>query len=220
VPGPRPAGREEPAALRLFIAVGLPEPTLRACSELLARVGGAPTTTGASSAVRWVRHEGLHLTLRFLGATPTHRVPELTRVTTEVAAAAGPFDVTLHGGGTFPDPRRPRVLWVGVTSGHDQLARLAGRLSSPLAELGWPPEDRPFRAHLTVARADGSPAAAHAAGQLIDAAADWRAAFRADHLTLYRSVLGHGPARYEPLVEAPLGAAPGNADLPHGRSER
>jgi 2'-5' RNA ligase len=169
-------------------------------------VAGAPTNERQYGQPRWVRVDGLHLTLRFLGATPDVRQDELAAVVKAAAEAVPPFRVSLSGGGAFPAPSRPRVLWVGITEGVPALERLAGRLSEGLLPLGWPPEDRPFKPHLTLARTDGVPGAAERAERLIEAAADLNAGWEADRLVLYKSVLGRGPARYEAVSEALLGA--------------
>ncbi len=189
--------------LRLFIAVPLPPDALETCRALVDGVRLGPAGRGA----RWVRTENLHLSLRFLGATPSGRAPAVKAAVHGAAAGHRGFEVRLAGAGAFPSPHRPRALWLGVERGTAELAALAGALESPLAALGWPPEDRPFRAHLTVARTDAASIAdgARTAAALLDAATGWAVTFRADRVVLYRSHLGGGPPRYEPLEEVALG---------------
>ena len=98
----------------------------------------------------------------------------------------------------------PRVLWVGIQAGAAQLGGLTARLSVELQRLGWPPDDRPFAPHLTLARTDGVAGAGEHARRLVDLAEDLRLNWVADRLVLYRSVLGRGPARYEAVAEAEL----------------
>ena len=74
----------------------------------------------------------------------------------------------------------------------------------PLVAAGWPPETRPFKAHLTLARSDGVPAGRAIAQSLIDEAAELRIASRIDRIGLYESLTGGGPARYEPVEVVPL----------------
>jgi 2'-5' RNA ligase len=102
--------------------------------------------------VRWVGWETLHVTLRFLGDTPEDRVPELVRAIGRALAPLPPARVSLGGLGVFPNPRRPSVVWAGITEGDDWLAMAHAALGTALAEIGIPPEDRPFRAHLTLGR--------------------------------------------------------------------
>jgi len=188
-------------AIRLFIAVPVPAPAVAACHSLIDSV----RAHAASRAVRWVRVDHLHLTLRFLGATAPDRVPGLTEAI-RAAAALPPFPVTLSGAGAFPSVARPRALWLGISDGVTELAQLGARLDAPLADLGWQPEGRPFRPHLTIARTDAVPIAegASIAAALTRAAASWQAAFEADRFVLYRSHLGRGAPRYEPMAEVAL----------------
>jgi 2'-5' RNA ligase len=191
----------EPAH-RLFVAVPVPPDALEACRTLIDGVRAGPAGRGA----RWVRTENLHLTLRFLGATPPERVPAIEAAVRAAAAGRAPFAVTLAAAGAFPSGGRPRALWLGIEAGADDLSAIASALAPPLAALGWPPEGRPFRSHLTVARTDAAPIAAGvaAAQALVAAAVAWRTAFMADRVVLYRSHLGGGPPRYEPVAEVAL----------------
>lgn len=196
-----------PGTSRLFIAVPVADEVRRAVGQLMEDVADAPIEERSYGQPRWVRVDGLHLTLRFLGATPDTRQSELAGVLHAAAEGVAPFVVSMNGGGAFPNASRPRVLWVGITDGATQLAELASRVLAELQRLGWPPEDRPFQAHLTLARTDGVAGAADKAQRLIELASDLRVTWRVDRLVLYRSVLGHGPARYESVAEAALNAA-------------
>lgn len=153
--------------------------------------------------IRWVRTDALHLTLRFLGSTPRDRIPALERALAAIGDRPA-FAVELRGAGGFPSPHRPRVLWIGLTRGVEPLTALADDVGRVLEPLGWAErEGRPFRAHLTVARTDAVPFAVGgaAAAALGEAARDVRIAFTADRVTLFRSILGRGPARYEVVAE-------------------
>lgn len=160
--------------------------------------------------VRWVRMDGLHLTLRFLGPIPDDRIPSVETAVFEAAGSSGPFEIRIDGAGGFPSAARPRALWLGVTEGADPLQQLARRLDDALAGAGWPKDGRPFRAHLTLARADGVKSGPDAARRLIAAADGFSATWHADRLVLFESHTGAGPARYEPLAEALLGRGPGS----------
>ncbi len=157
--------------------------------------------------LRWAVSENLHLTLRFLGATAPGRVPDVAAAAAAAAAAAPRFEVRLAGAGAFPSDARPRVVWLGIVAGVPQLRALAEMLGDELAARGWPRDERPFRAHLTLARADGVPGAGRGVAALAGAAASLQAAWTADRLVVYESELGHGPARYRPLATASLGGA-------------
>jgi 2'-5' RNA ligase len=187
---------------RLFVGVPIPADALAACAALLdgvrARHGGR--------GVRWVSTANLHLTLRFLGELPASREAALGEAVLAAAAGRTAFDVVLAGAGAFPGDRRPRAIWLGVERGAEELGEISRALDAALVLTGLPSDDRPFRPHLTVARTDaaGTSGSFAVAAALREAAEGWRVAFTADRVVLYRSHLGGGAPRYEPLVEAPL----------------
>ena len=208
---------ERPPTRRLFIAVPLPDEVRARVARL---VEGVEQTEGgerredvtasdgrrrARPGVRWVRMDGLHVTLRFLGATPEERLAPLQRTVEAVARRVNPFDVVLDGAGGFPSAARPRALWLGITVGTEQMRDLARELNEALAIEGWPAEERPFKSHLTLGRTDGVRSGPAAARRLIQAAEGFAAAWQADRIVLFESHTGGGPARYEPLVEARFG---------------
>jgi 2'-5' RNA ligase len=151
--------------------------------------------------VRWVRLDGLHLTLRFLGPTPEDRIPPTAAAIANVAAAvAGPIDLELRDSGVFPPVGRPRAIWIGIGEGASALAEVEKRLSDALLTVGWPPDDRPFRPHLTLARSDGVAAGSLVAARLAAAMEGRRIVGRAADLGLFESITGGGPARYVPVT--------------------
>ena len=194
---------DEPGTMRLFFAVPVPPAAREHVGELMRRVQAS--VGDGTARIRWVSVDGLHLTLRFLGPTPDDRRGPLEAGADALASADAPFEVTLAGGGAFPSLAQPRSLWVGIGAGADRLARLADGLTAAAGECGLVLDTRPFAPHLTIARTDGvrlGPAAAHA---LADAATGLDVRFTVDRVVLFRSLLGGGPARYEPLHEAVLG---------------
>jgi 2'-5' RNA ligase len=189
------------------VGVPLPDDAIAAVSDVVDAVRALPLPDGARD-VRWVRLDGLHLTLRFLGPTPEPRIaPTMTAVDAVASAARGPFDIELAGAGTFPPGRRPRTLWIGLTDGTEALAELAAATGSALLEAGWPEDGRPFKPHLTLARSDGVAAGALVAGRLRDAMADRHIRCTVDRLGLFESVTGGGPARYVPVTLRDLGSS-------------
>lgn len=131
--------------IRSFVAVALPEPNLAALERHLA------DCARAAPEYRWVEPDSLHLTLRFLGNVE----PEaLERVRAELASVrAAPFPMALDGRGTFGPRAAPRVVWLGVSAGLDACTALAKQVEAACQRAGLEPEDRPFRAHVTLARA-------------------------------------------------------------------
>jgi 2'-5' RNA ligase len=196
--------------VRLFFAVPLSAAARDAVTQVVERVRESVEGVRA----RWVRLDGLHLTLQFLGATPPEAVPELEAALAGVAAGSAPFEVVLQGAGAFPSSGRPRTLWVGLAAGGVGLSGLAEAIACEPRISPWMPhhpagpagaDHKPFNPHLTIARTDGVPGAARLARALQAEAATLQAPFMADRVVLYRSILGQGPSRYEPLAESPLG---------------
>jgi len=192
--------------------VPLPAAARAAIETLVASVRLAPEPAPGERRdprdVRWVRMDGLHVTLRFLGPTDPGRLDAARAAVESAATGFGAFEAGLAGAGAFPNLGRPRVLWLGLTRGLAPLNELTVRLATALAEHGWPHDDRPVRPHLTLARSDGVAAGSQVAGRLTAAAADFELAWTADRLVLFESQTGGGPARYVPLLEVPLGVPP------------
>lgn len=194
---PRWPGADLPGR-RIFIAAPLPALAAEEVAGIVARVRehGVP---GGGRDVRWVRLDGLHLTLRFLGPTLDDRVEAAIDAVQRAAAEAPGFDVELGGAGMFPPSGRPRALWLGLRTGEDELANLASRVDRALVDAGWPTESRPFRAHLTLARCDGVTAGATIGARLVEVAEEARIPGRIDRIGLFESLTGGGPARYQPV---------------------
>jgi 2'-5' RNA ligase len=190
---------EEP---RLFVAVPLSESARLAVAAVVDRIrAGEPEGRG----VRWVRLDGLHITLRFLGPTPEARVADVAGAVTAAAAGVAPFAVRIAGADAFPPTGRPRTLWMDLDRGVEELSALAQRLDDALAGAGWERERRPFRAHLTLARADGVRAGPATVAALKSAAAELAIESPIDRVVLFESVTGSGRARYLERAVVTLG---------------
>lgn len=190
---------EEP---RLFVAVPLSEAARLAVSAVVDQIrAGEPEGRG----VRWVRLDGLHLTLRFLGPTSEARVSAVAAAAAAAAARSVPFDIRISGADAFPPVGRPRTLWLDLDRGVDHLAALAARLDDALVDAGWERERRPFRAHLTLARADGVRAGPATVAALRAAAAELAIESPIERVVLYESITGSGRARYVERAATALG---------------
>ena len=192
---------EEP---RLFIAVPVPDDVAAVIADVVERVRAVATPAGGRD-VRWVRLDGLHITLRFLGPTPQDRVSAVAEATYSAAADTRPFDIVLGRAGTFPETRRPRALWIDILDGVADLDAAAQRVDAELRRRGWELDDRSFRGHLTLARADGVRAGSAIAARLKEAAEQLELRFTADRIVLFESITGGGRARYVPVGVASLG---------------
>ncbi len=131
--------------LRLFVAVTLPD----ALRERLARSQERLRATQAD--VSWVRPENIHLTLKFLGEIHSKLLGRIGPALQSAGRELPPFSVALAGLGAFGG-RSPRVIWAGLTEGHERLTDLADRVDVALGHVGVPKERRPFSAHATLGR--------------------------------------------------------------------
>lgn len=131
--------------MRLFVAANL-DNVLR--DEVHA---GAARLRDAAPGVAWVRRELLHMTLKFVGEQEASRVADFSRSLSALSAAAEPIDIRIHGYGAFPNFREPRVVWIGGDL-PPRLSALAAAVDEACAGYGVEPEQRPFRAHITLGR--------------------------------------------------------------------
>lgn len=189
--------------MRLFLALETPEP-LRA--EIWRRVD---SDRAALAGARWVRAEGVHLTLEFLGDVVDTAVGALLAGCRAACAGCIAFRTSLNGAGWFP-PRRPaRALWVGLEANPD-LLRLQERVAAAARcarGASAAPLSRPFHPHLTLARCD-PPWPRERARRFVDclaAVAGWP--FPVSEAVLMRSDLGRGGSRYQAIERFPLGGA-------------
>jgi RNA 2',3'-cyclic 3'-phosphodiesterase len=134
--------------MRLFFAVTLPEDLLSKIAEVQRGLRGGIEDDG----VRWTRPEQFHYTLKFLGEQPPQRAHKAIEVAASICEAQSPFELALGGVGAFPNTQRPSVLWLGAASGAAELVDLATRLDAALARQHFLRENKPPKAHLTLAR--------------------------------------------------------------------
>ncbi len=131
---------------RIFIAVELDTALHQAVVDTQTRL------EAAGAKVRWIRPGNLHFTLRFLGEITPAQVALAKVATREAVNGIAPFTISLRSLGAFPSFQRPQVVWIGVEEGAQELQALADRVQARLLHHRFPPEDRPFRPHLTLAR--------------------------------------------------------------------
>jgi 2'-5' RNA ligase len=115
-----------------------------------------PKVSDLGAAIRPVKPEGLHITLKFLGEIQETRVDAIYAAMEAAFSPFEPFEISLKGVGAFPSPRRPRVMWVGVEEGRETLIEMQAALEAQLSKLGFQKEKRRFHPHLTLARVKSS----------------------------------------------------------------
>lgn len=184
--------------MRLFAALPIPEPARSEMTGLLQhlRAGDWP--------VRWVHEDNVHLTLKFFGEVPPDRLDVIAEALQLAVPGTGPLALSLAEPGVFPNLRRPRVVWVGVTA-PPALELLQDRLERRAEAIGFAPEGTPYHAHLTLGRVrEGHRLPPRALEQLQDGYHP--VAFVVEQLVLYESAAGRGAPRYTPRVSLELAA--------------
>ena len=190
--------------LRLFVALEPPDAVRRRLAALAADLRRAAGL--AADTVRWVEAENVHLTLQFLGAVPQERLGDVVAAVRAAASSSRPLSLEVKGAGGFPNARRPRVVWAGVSGDAAALEALAADLGRRLGPLGFPPEERAFSAHLPLGRARDRRGAPGLGGALARAVEQAPAPWRAAEVVLFESHLSPRGPRYEAIARAPLGA--------------
>ncbi len=190
--------------MRLFVAVELPAEVRDVLASGLGRL------KRDQPPARWVRIEGMHLTLKFLAEQPEEVLAGLDREVPAALASLEPVRVQLGGGGFFPHDHRPRVAWVGGTA--PGLERWAAAVDGAAASLGVAGEARPFSLHLTLARLE-RPWGVQAVEHYLVQVGKWRfPEFEAREAVLFRSELGPAGAAYTALRRWPVGKRGGGGD--------
>ncbi|MFI5394868.1 MAG: RNA 2',3'-cyclic phosphodiesterase [Candidatus Binatia bacterium] len=196
-------GTEEGERVRSFIAVDLEEPVRAALRRLLDQAARLRCD------VRWVRGEGLHVTLKFLGWVEALRLEQVHSTLAAAVAGRPALRVRVRGLGAFPTLRRPRILWVGLESGG--LAELAACVETAMSRVGFEPEKRAFTPHITLGRVNGTRGWSRVEELFKAHMSDDFGASNVDAVTIYRSTLRPDGAVYTPLWTIPLS---GNKEMP------
>lgn len=132
---------------RTFIAIEFPEPLLTQVEKQRARLRGPI----GDELVRWVPTQNMHLTLKFIGNAAKPHVDFLKQLVAQCAESHSQFDLQLGGSGSFPNSKRPRVLWAGIHA-PAELAALQRSVEAGASRLGYEKESRAFSPHLTLGR--------------------------------------------------------------------
>lgn len=191
---------------RVFAALELPRENQDLLGETLAGLQAA----APAGAVRWVRPEAIHLTVKFYGDVEGARLPAVEAVLAEAARGEHPLRLRIQGLGVFPNARRPQVIWAGLEGDLDPLRDLQAKIEAGSAQLGFAPEGREFKPHLTLGRVNGGLRPSDHA-RLMEALKARRdaifGAFTVETLCLVRSDLRPAGSVYTTLYAAPLGDA-------------
>ena len=183
---------DEPLTERLFLGIALTDGVRHGLAAFLgAKAGPLPGKP--------VPPENWHLTLRFLGSTEEPARDRVLHFLDEHMLTL-PFVLGFDGLGAFARPARATVLWLGVNRGVEELSELASICEEAAQSAGFVPEDRPFHPHVTVSRLRPW----QDVRSLVETVPPFPLAQTVEEITVYRSVLGQGGARYEVVDEIEL----------------
>jgi 2'-5' RNA ligase len=186
--------------IRAFLAIELPEDILQAMSglqeKLKREIGGR---------ISWTRPQGQHLTLKFFGDISVEDVKNICTAVQKRIVSGQSLNLKIEKLGVFPDTRKPRVLWCGVTGDVEKLSVLQKQLENDFAGIGFPAEDRPFRPHLTLGRIKDSRGVSGISEALTKYSAFAAGEFICKELFLFQSKLSPQGATYTKLAEFALG---------------
>ena len=132
--------------LRTFLAVPIPEEVKskkNSFYSILENSGGK---------IQWVKNSNLHLTLKFIGHTPQSFIDEIRKVIGKIVTMNAPFNLFVNDTGCFPTPRRPRILWMGLSGELNPLFTLVHQIEEALDSMGFPKEGQDYSPHITLAR--------------------------------------------------------------------
>jgi 2'-5' RNA ligase len=186
---------------RLFIAIDISNSVRKVIGTIVTQLAASSPPT-----LHWVPVNNIHLTIKFLGKTPSIKIKEIEHTLNEVCSKFYPFKVEVGGLGAFPKLDHPRVIWAGVKICPD-LANLHMGIEKSMLTLGFAVENRPFSAHLTLSRVPAHflPDQLAAISQILKATkVNEIGAINVNSVNLFRSDLMSGGAIYTRLHSANL----------------
>lgn len=184
--------------LRCFIAIEVPEPIKRDIGELI------DILKKYNVDVKWVLHEKLHLTLKFLGNTPEVLLSKIRESLFNVVLSYEPFYIKICSTGVFPNRRHPRVIWVGVEDS-GILKKLIRDIEDSMALLGYQKEDKEFYPHLTLGRVRSQKGIANIINELDNFKGRDFGSINVESIKLMKSELKPKGAEYSCLYDIPFG---------------
>ncbi|MBN1912082.1 MAG: RNA 2',3'-cyclic phosphodiesterase [Pirellulales bacterium] len=187
--------------VRTFVAIPASADVRAAAGKLIEQL------RSASVDVKWVEPENLHVTVKFLGDVALKETARVCEAVQRAAAEVEPFDLTFGGVGAFPNPARPRTIWLGTTGDETSLLALHASVEKRLQKLGFRREARRFHAHLTLGRVRQFGPGLGQLSELLRQHAQTEAGRQSVcELVVFSSELTPSGPTYAPLGRAPLGA--------------
>jgi len=194
----------QPDHVRLFVACEMPDDAKEAIGEVIQTLKGKSGTD-----VRWIKAEGVHVTLKFLGEVPVKKLPAIKLAIQEAVVGHSPFELEFSNIGTFGGREGLRIMWVGIAGDVLRLEALVRAANAALAVVGFEPERRPFRPHLTLGRVKDEISTRRraeievAVGKMAVPGTGWRT----NQVSLMRSRFTPQGVQYDVLATFPLRVA-------------
>ena len=182
-------------SFRGFIAVEIPT------TDIIGSIEQSLMGTGAN--IKCVSPENIHITLKFLGQTPLHRINDIESIMRKSLKGIKPHSIKLSGMGVFPNEQYVKIIWIGIKQS-DYLCTIATRLNDLLNSIGFKREKRTFSAHLTLARMRSSRGKDQVLGILHQYKDTTFATVPVQEITLKKSTLSPKGPIYETITSIPL----------------
>ncbi|PMQ02221.1 MAG: RNA 2',3'-cyclic phosphodiesterase [Dictyoglomus sp. NZ13-RE01] len=177
---------------RLFIAIDLP-------FEIKKKIDECKKTleVNIKHGVKWVELENYHFTIKFLGETQEEKIESISKIIEEISSEFKPFYISFKELGVFPNFKNPRVIWIGIDEGLDEMQNIFNTLEKRITKLGFPKDEKEFSPHLTLGRVK----------ERLKWKEDWKIdipeiRFLAIELTLFESQLSSQGPTYIPLYRS------------------
>lgn len=188
--------------MRTFIAIDFPKEILEKISRIITFLQSQTT----EKALKWVETDIMHLTLKFIGEISEDAVRDVQTIMRHTLQGQNAFEVSIEGLGMYPNPKNPRVVWLGI-SAEKALFDIQKNLDLALQKINIPSEKRGFSPHLTIARLRKSTDV-----KTIRLIGETLSQFKVDSLgtvlikeiRLYQSQLTPTGPIYTPLLKIPL----------------
>jgi RNA 2',3'-cyclic 3'-phosphodiesterase len=188
------------ANVRTFVCFEIPKDVTHSLRDLIHYL----KTFGRG--VRWVRHDGIHLTLKFLGDVDEAQISKIETELENIVSKFQPISVSIAGQGAFPNFQRPRVFWVGLNEPTGSVQTIQQNIEDALVSLGFEKENRRFSPHLTLGRVRFNDPSIDKISKELQRIKIEEHNFFVNEIILMKSDLQAGGAIYTPLKKIKLGS--------------
>ena len=186
------------AQVRAFIAILLDGSLHNTLTEVVEKFASS------KASVKWVAPENTHVTLKFLGNVDEESLPDVFAACERAAEGVGPMELEMKAVGCFPDMNRPRIVWLGIEKGAEQVEHLQEKVEDELERIGFKREERGFTAHLTIGRVKSRKGISNLCRLLEEDRNVFIGSMRADKISVMKSKTLPTGAVYTELKAIPL----------------